>query len=111
MASSNILCSAQPPDDLLRDAQNTNKFFKQVGGIYRLEDEVYKDVIRAYCALTAEEYEAVSHVIILIFEAEMGGTTQDYYDSNLLYLFIYHNYFYYFPSHCCIFLRRNAKNL
>ncbi|KAI0501101.1 hypothetical protein KFK09_019319 [Dendrobium nobile] len=34
------------------------QFFKQVGGIYRLEDEVYKDVIRVYCALTAEEYEA-----------------------------------------------------
>ncbi|KAH0456815.1 hypothetical protein IEQ34_014722 [Dendrobium chrysotoxum] len=52
------ILGAQPPDDLLRDAQNTNKFFKQVGGIYRLEDEVYKDVIRAYSALTAEEYEA-----------------------------------------------------
>lgn len=49
----------QPPDDLLRDAQNTNKFFKHVGSIYHFEDEeTYKGVIRAYRVLTAEEYEA-----------------------------------------------------
>ncbi|KAK8945039.1 Serine/threonine-protein kinase AFC1 [Platanthera zijinensis] len=49
----------QPPDDLLRDAQNTNKFFKHVGSIYRLGDEdAYKGVIHTYRVLTAEEYEA-----------------------------------------------------
>ncbi|XP_020576074.1 uncharacterized protein LOC110021778 [Phalaenopsis equestris] len=48
----------QPSDDLLRDAQNTNKFFKHVGSIYSLEDDVFKGVVCAYRTLTAEEYEA-----------------------------------------------------
>ncbi|KAG1362780.1 dual specificity protein kinase YAK1 [Cocos nucifera] len=49
----------QPPDDLLRDAKNTSKFFKHVGSIYRLEDDkACKGVTSAYCVLTVEEFEA-----------------------------------------------------
>lgn len=48
------ICSGQPPDNLLRDAKNTTKFFKQVGRIYS------NSVSSAYRVLTEEEYEAVS---------------------------------------------------
>jgi len=59
-----ILCSGQPPDDLLRDAKDTEKFFKHVASIYRLEDgEVRKGVASAYRILTEEEYEAVSFAL------------------------------------------------
>ncbi|PKA52178.1 Serine/threonine-protein kinase AFC2 [Apostasia shenzhenica] len=53
------ILGGQPPDDLLRDAQHTNKFFKYFGSIYRLEDEdTCKGVFSSYRVLTAEEYEA-----------------------------------------------------
>lgn len=62
-----ILYSGQPPDDLLRDAKDTDKFFKHVGSIYRLEDdEVCKGIASAYRVLTEEEYEAVSLGIIML---------------------------------------------
>ncbi|RWW29914.1 hypothetical protein BHE74_00004666 [Ensete ventricosum] len=61
-----VLCylhSGQPPDNLLRDAKNTTKFFKHVGSIYRLEhEETTEEVTSAYRVLTEEEFEAVSSV-------------------------------------------------
>ncbi|KAG1355470.1 putative Rop guanine nucleotide exchange factor 14 [Cocos nucifera] len=53
------ILGGQPPDDLLRDAKNTSKFFKHVGSIYRLEDdEAHNGVTSAYRVLTEEEYES-----------------------------------------------------
>ncbi|XP_038978107.1 dual specificity protein kinase YAK1 homolog isoform X1 [Phoenix dactylifera] len=53
------ILGGQPPDDLLRDAKNTSKFFKHIGSIYRLEDdEAHNGVTSAYRVLTEEEYEA-----------------------------------------------------
>ncbi|KAJ0989800.1 hypothetical protein J5N97_008156 [Dioscorea zingiberensis] len=50
---------AQPPDDLLRKANNRSKFFKQVGSIYRMEDdEICKRSSSTFQFLTEEEYEA-----------------------------------------------------
>jgi dual specificity protein kinase YAK1 len=58
------ICSGQPPDNLLRDAKNTTKFFKQVGRIYS------NSVSTAYQVLTEEEYEAVSpHPILILTES------------------------------------------
>ncbi|KAJ1702789.1 hypothetical protein LUZ63_002568 [Rhynchospora breviuscula] len=45
------ILGGQPPDNLLRDAKNTTKFFKQVGRIYS------NSVSSAYRVLTEEEYE------------------------------------------------------
>ncbi|ONK73738.1 uncharacterized protein A4U43_C04F34750 [Asparagus officinalis] len=51
------ILGGQPPDDLLRDAKDTNKFFKHVASIYHLE-EAHKGNASAYRILTEEEYEA-----------------------------------------------------
>ncbi|KAG0474245.1 hypothetical protein HPP92_013931 [Vanilla planifolia] len=52
------ILGGQPPDDLLRDAQHTNKFFKYVGSIYRVHDEETSSAASSsYRVLTAEEYE------------------------------------------------------
>ncbi|KAF3795911.1 Dual specificity protein kinase [Nymphaea thermarum] len=49
----------QPPDYMLRDAKNANKFFKHVGSIHCLDaDESSKGNQSAYQFLTEEEYEA-----------------------------------------------------
>uniref|UniRef100_A0A0D9VJX8 Protein kinase domain-containing protein n=1 Tax=Leersia perrieri TaxID=77586 RepID=A0A0D9VJX8_9ORYZ len=47
----------QPPDDLLREAKSTGRFFKQVGSIYP-GIEVQNGPISAYRILTEEEIEA-----------------------------------------------------
>ncbi|CAD5195550.1 dual specificity protein kinase YAK1 homolog isoform X1 [Musa acuminata AAA Group] len=53
------ILGGQPPDNLLRDAKNTSKFFKHVGSIYRLEhEETSEEVTSAYRVLTEEEFEA-----------------------------------------------------
>uniref|UniRef100_A0A0E0CQ97 Protein kinase domain-containing protein n=1 Tax=Oryza meridionalis TaxID=40149 RepID=A0A0E0CQ97_9ORYZ len=50
------LRNEQPPDDLLREAKNTGRFFKQVGSIYP-GIEVQNGPISAYRILTEEEIE------------------------------------------------------
>lgn len=53
------ILGGQPSDDLLRDAKDTDKFFKHVASICRLEnDETCKEIASAYRILTEEEYEA-----------------------------------------------------
>ncbi|KAK8542864.1 hypothetical protein V6N12_015442 [Hibiscus sabdariffa] len=47
---------SQPPDYVLKEAKNTSKFFKCVGNIHSIENEVGGR--SAYQALTEEEYEA-----------------------------------------------------
>ncbi|CAN6461442.1 unnamed protein product [Victoria cruziana] len=48
-----------PPDYILRDAKNANKFFKHVGSIHCLDaDETSKGNQSAYQFLTEEEYES-----------------------------------------------------
>lgn len=57
-----------PPDNLLKEAKNTSKFFKCIGNVHNAGDgEVSFDGKSAYQALTVEEYEAVS-VQILVLE-------------------------------------------
>lgn len=53
-----FLYSGQPPDDLLREAKNTGRFFKQVGSIYP-GIEMQNGPISAYRILTEEEIETV----------------------------------------------------
>ncbi|MQL99221.1 hypothetical protein Taro_031940 [Colocasia esculenta] len=53
------ILGGQPPDDLLREAKNTSKYFKHVGSIHSLEiKEPYRGCNSAYRLLTEEEYEA-----------------------------------------------------
>uniref|UniRef100_A0A1J3JMH3 Serine/threonine-protein kinase ppk15 n=1 Tax=Noccaea caerulescens TaxID=107243 RepID=A0A1J3JMH3_NOCCA len=49
----------QPPDYVLKEAKNTNKFFKCVGSIHNLGNGgTYGGLKSAYMALTEEEFEA-----------------------------------------------------
>ncbi|XP_052143494.1 dual specificity protein kinase YAK1 homolog isoform X2 [Oryza glaberrima] len=50
------ILGGQPPDDLLREAKNTGRFFKQVGSIYP-GIEMQNGPISAYRILTEEEIE------------------------------------------------------
>ncbi|XP_010275182.1 PREDICTED: dual specificity tyrosine-phosphorylation-regulated kinase 1B-like [Nelumbo nucifera] len=53
------ILGGQPPDHVLREAKNTNKFFKRIGSVYHLEnDETSMGGRSAYQVLTEEEYEA-----------------------------------------------------
>ncbi|XP_019054412.1 PREDICTED: probable serine/threonine-protein kinase yakA isoform X2 [Nelumbo nucifera] len=53
------VCRGQPPDNVLKEAKNTNKFFKRVGSIYHFENiETTMSGESAYQALTEKEYEA-----------------------------------------------------
>ncbi|XP_072987563.1 dual specificity protein kinase YAK1 homolog isoform X1 [Typha latifolia] len=52
------ILGGQPPDDLLRDAKNTSKYFTPVGHVYRVEDAVScKGGSNSYRILTEEEFE------------------------------------------------------
>jgi len=54
--------SKQPPDYVLKEAKNTNKFFKCVGSVHNLGNGgTYGGLKSAYMALTGEEFEAVSN--------------------------------------------------
>lgn len=55
--------SGQPPDDLLREAKNTRKFFKHVGSIYP-GNEAHDGLRSSYRILTEDEVEAVSSVVL-----------------------------------------------
>jgi dual specificity protein kinase YAK1 len=55
--------SGQPPDDLLREAKNTRKFFKQVGNIYP-GNGAHDGLASAYRILTEDEVEAVSLFVV-----------------------------------------------
>lgn len=59
-----FLYSGQPPDDLLREAKNTGRFFKQVGSIYP-GIEMQNGPISAYRILTEEEIETVIFLFFL----------------------------------------------
>nr|BAD93822.1 protein kinase-like [Arabidopsis thaliana]BAD93839.1 protein kinase-like [Arabidopsis thaliana] len=49
----------QPPDYVLKEAKNTNKFFKCVGSVHNLGNGgTYGGLKSAYMALTGEEFEA-----------------------------------------------------
>ncbi|KAJ0234433.1 Dual specificity protein kinase YAK1 [Hirschfeldia incana] len=49
----------QPPDYVLKEAENTNKFFKCVGSVHNLGNGgTYGGLKSAYMALTEEEFEA-----------------------------------------------------
>ncbi|KAG8649925.1 dual specificity protein kinase YAK1 homolog [Manihot esculenta] len=53
------ILGGQPPDNLLKEAKNTSKFFKCIGNVHNAGDgEVSFDGKSAYQALTVEEYEA-----------------------------------------------------
>lgn len=53
------ILGGQPPDYLLKEAKNTNKFFKCIGSVHNIENgEVSAGIRSAYQALTEEEYEA-----------------------------------------------------
>ncbi|KAL4325671.1 hypothetical protein GQ457_11G014500 [Hibiscus cannabinus] len=49
------ILGSQPPDYVLKEAKNTSKFFKCIGNIHSIENEVGGK--SAYQALTEEEYE------------------------------------------------------
>ncbi|XP_062222292.1 dual specificity protein kinase YAK1 homolog isoform X2 [Phragmites australis] len=51
------ILGGQPPDDLLREAKNTGRFFKHVGSIYP-GSEARNGPVSAYRILTEEEIEA-----------------------------------------------------
>lgn len=54
--------SKQPPDYVLKEAKNTNKFFKCVGSVHNLGNGGTNGGFKsAYMALTEEEFEAVSN--------------------------------------------------
>lgn len=60
--SCQFFSSKQPPDYVLKEAKNTNKFFKCVGSIHNLGNGgTYGGLKSAYMALTEEEFEAVSN--------------------------------------------------
>uniref|UniRef100_A0A1D1Z8E6 Putative serine/threonine-protein kinase yakA n=1 Tax=Anthurium amnicola TaxID=1678845 RepID=A0A1D1Z8E6_9ARAE len=53
------ILGGQPPDDVLREAKNTSKYFKHVGSIHSLEvNELHKGCYSAYRVLTEDEFEA-----------------------------------------------------
>ncbi|XP_077238594.1 dual specificity protein kinase YAK1 homolog isoform X2 [Tasmannia lanceolata] len=53
------ILGGQPPDHILKDANNTNKFFKRMGSIHHFEeDEECNGSRSAYQVLTEEEFEA-----------------------------------------------------
>lgn len=52
----------QPPDYVLKEAKNVNKFFKCVGSVHNLGNGgTHGGLKSAYMALTEEEFEAVSN--------------------------------------------------
>jgi len=61
-----IYCRGQPPDYVLRDAKNTSKFFKCIGNLQNIEISEGSKTGRVYQALTAEEYEAVSFMLLIL---------------------------------------------
>uniref|UniRef100_A0A0E0GBT0 Protein kinase domain-containing protein n=1 Tax=Oryza nivara TaxID=4536 RepID=A0A0E0GBT0_ORYNI len=65
------ILGGQPPDDLLREAKNTGRFFKQVGSIYP-GIEMQNGPISAYRILTEEEIETASYHPFITGEAFTG---------------------------------------
>ena len=59
LSQNSSIHSAQPPDDLLREAKNTGRFFKHVASIYP-GSEARNDTGSAYRILSEDEIEAVS---------------------------------------------------
>ena len=59
LSQNSSIHSAQPPDDLLREAKNTGRFFKHVASIYP-GSEAQNGTGSAYRILSEDEIEAVS---------------------------------------------------
>ena len=59
LSQNSSIHSAQPPDDLLREAKNTGRFFKHVASIYP-GSEARNGTGSAYRILSEDELEAVS---------------------------------------------------